>query len=82
MKQETKDLILLMIETWNKFHLGEKVEASFDESEFSPKHWSLEVAISGVVSPNFILFLLPTLVAQNCAWFIHAYGSNVIFHIQ
>lgn len=82
MKKETKDLLVSMIETWNKFNPQRSVGATFDDSEFSPKHWSLDIAFSGVVCSEFMAFLLPALIAQGCIWFISAFGSNVIFHIQ
>lgn len=71
-----------MVETWNKFHSQNRIDAHFDDSEFSPKHWSLEVSIKDIINPDFVAFLLPALIAQGCSWFIYAYGSNVIFHIQ
>lgn len=82
MKKETKDLLIGMVETWNKFNPSKSVDAHFDESEFSPKHWSLEIAIGGVISSEFMSFLLPALIAQGCIWFFSAFGSDVIFHIQ
>ena len=82
MKKETKDLLISMVETWNKFNPRGSVDAHFDESEFSPKHWSLDIAIGGVVPSDFMAFLLPALIAQDCSWFLSAYGSKVIFHIQ
>lgn len=82
MKKETKDLLISMVETWNKFNPSKSVDAHFDDSEFSPKHWSLEIAINGVVCSDFMAFLLPALIAQDCVWFFSAYGSQVIFHIQ
>lgn len=71
-----------MVETWNKFNPSKSVDAHFDESEFCPKQWSLEIAISGVVCSEFMNFLEPALFANNCMWFFSAYGSQVIFHIQ
>lgn len=82
MKKETKDLLISMVETWNKFNPSRSVDAHFEDSEFSPKHWSLDIAFGGVVGSEFMAFLLPALIAQNCIWFISAYGSQVIFHIQ
>lgn len=81
MKKETKDLIISMIETWNMFNSQNRVDVHFDDSEFSPKRWSLDVSIKDVIKPDFVAFLLPALVAQECSWIIYAYGSNVIFHI-
>lgn len=71
-----------MVETWNKFNPQRSVDADFDDSEFSPKHWSLDIDIRGVVSSDFMAFLLPALVAQDCHWFLSAYGSEIRFHIQ
>ena len=82
MKKETKDLLVTMVQTWNQFNPQKAVRAHFDDSEFSPKHWSLDMAIEGVVSSDFMAFLLPALIAQDCVWFFSAYGSEVIFHIQ
>lgn len=82
MKKETKDLLVNMVETWNKFNPSQSVDAHFDDSEFCPKHWSLDIAIEGVVCSSFLAFLLPALIAQGCQWFLSAYSSQVIFHIQ
>ena len=82
MKKETKDLVVTMVETWNKFNPSGWVDAQFDDSECSPKQWSLDLALGGVMSSEFMAFLLPALIAQDCHWFLSAYGSEVIFHIQ
>lgn len=82
MTKETKDLIITMIQSWNQFNPRKAVKVHFDDSEFSPKHWSLDMAIEGVISSKFMSFLLPALIAHNCHWFLSAYGSEVIFHIQ
>lgn len=82
MKKETKDLITSMIKSWNQFNPQKSVDVHFDESEFSPKHWALEVAIGGVVCADFMAFLLPALQAQNCLWFFSGINNHVVFHIQ
>lgn len=82
MKKETKDLLINMVETWNKFNLRKSVEAHFDESEFCPKNWALDIAIEGVISSDFMMFIQPVLIVQDCQWFFSAYGSQVNFHIQ
>lgn len=82
MKKETKDLLVSMVETWNKFNPKRSVDARLDESEFSPKHWSLDIRIGGVIPSDFMAFILPALIAQDCLWFISGLDSDVIFHIQ
>lgn len=71
-----------MVETWNKFNPKSYLDAHFDDSEFSPKHWSLDIAFGGVVPSTFMAFLLPALIAQDCLWFVSGCGSKVVFHIQ
>lgn len=82
MKKETKDLLICMVETWNKFNQSKSVDAHFDELEFSPKQWSLDLAIVGVVNSDFMNFLLPAIYAHDCIWFMNACGDNLILHIQ
>lgn len=82
MKKETKDLIITMIQSWNQFNPQKAVKVHFDDSEFSPKHWSLDMAIEGIVCSDFLAFLLPALVAQNCIWFVSGLNQRIIFHIQ
>lgn len=82
MKKETKDLLVNMVEGWNKFNPQKAVMAHFDDNEFSPKCWSLDVAMEDVVDSDFIVFLLPVIQVKNCIWFLHAYNNKVILHIQ
>lgn len=82
MKKETKDLLVSMVKSWNTFNPQKAVDAHFDESEFSPKHWSIDMAIEGVVCSDFMAFFLPALQAQDCVWFFSGYSHQVIFHIQ
>lgn len=82
MKKETKDLLITMVESWNKFNPRRSVDVDLDDSEFSPKHWSLDMSFGGVVSSDFIAFLLPALIAQDCIWFVSGLGNRVILHIQ
>lgn len=82
MKQETKDLLVKMIESWNQFNPQKYVSASFDVDEIDKGCWALDVAIRGVVDSDFIAFLLPALQSFGCSWFFHAINDNVIFHIQ
>ena len=82
MKQETKDLLVNMINAWNQFNPQKRVDAHIDDSEFSPEHWSLDIAISGVICSDFYAFLVPALQVNQCYWFLHGLGDNVCFHIQ
>lgn len=82
MEKVTKDLLENMIQTWSKFNPQKAVIAHFDENEFSPEHWALDVAFEEVVNPEFLSFFLPALQVGNCIWFVHAYNDKVIFHIQ
>lgn len=82
MKLETKDLIMQMVTTWNQFNCAKRVDVEFDESEFSKGHWAINLELKGVVNSDFVMFLLPTLVCQNCIWFLSECGGRVVFHIQ
>lgn len=82
MKKETKELLIKMVNTWNQFNLVKKVDAEFDESEFAPGLWSIDLEIKGVVNSDFVMFLLPALVCQDCHWFLSECGGRVSFHIQ
>lgn len=82
MNKETKDLVIKMVNTWNQFNLSKKVDAEFDDSEFSPSNWSLDIDIKGVVNSDFVMFLLPALVCHNCHWFLSECSGRVSFHIQ
>lgn len=75
-------MLVKMVETWNQFNLAKKVDVEFDDSEFSPGHWSVDLDIKGVVNSDFVMFLLPTLVCQGCHWFISECSGRVSFHIQ
>ena len=75
-------MLVKMVESWNTFNLSKSVKVNFEESEFSPKNWSLELSISGVVCSEFVAFLLPALQVHRCIWFLSGYNDNVIFHIQ
>lgn len=82
MKKETKELLVKMVHTWNQFNLVKKVDAEIEESEFQKGCWSIDLAIRGVVNPEFVMFLLPTLVCQECYWFLGDSNGRVFFHIQ
>lgn len=82
MKKETKEMLVNMINAWNMYNPQKSVDAHFDDSEFSPNHWSLDVAFSHVICSDFIAFLLPALQVNNCVWFMHGSNDNVCFHIQ
>lgn len=82
MKKETKELIVKMVKTWNQFNCSKTVDVEIEEDEFSKGHWSLSLRIRGVVNSDFVMFLLPSLVCQECHWFIHECGGRVVFNIQ
>lgn len=82
MKKETKELLVKMVHTWNQFNLVKKVDAEIEELEFSKGNWSIDLAVRGVVNPDFVMFLLPTLVCQDCIWFLSDNDGRVAFHIQ
>lgn len=82
MKKETKDVLVKMVDTWNQFNLSKKVDAEIGESEFSRGRWALTIRLRGVVNSDFLMFLLPSLVCQDCTWFIHECEGRVVFYIQ
>ena len=82
MVNETKDLLILMVTTWNQFNVNKKVDAEIERNEFSPGHWAIDLSISGVVHPEFVLYLLPAIIARNCIWFLSGSNDHVVFHIQ
>lgn len=82
MKKETKEMLVMMLKSWNQFNAAKAVVFEFEESEFSRSHWSLELKFSGVVPSDFIGFFLPALAAHNCIWFMSAVSNQVYFHIQ
>lgn len=82
MKKETKEMLVIMLKSWNQFNAAKAVVFEFEESEFSRGHWSLELKFSGVVPSDFIGFLLPALAAHGCIWFMSAVSNQVYFHIQ
>lgn len=82
MNKETKILLVTMVSTWNQFNTSKRVDVEFDENEFSKGHWSLAVRIRGVVNAEFVSFLLPAMVSNNCIWFIAECAGRVVFHIQ
>lgn len=82
MKLETKNLLVTMVSTWNQVNVSKKVDVEFDEDEFSKGHWSLVVIIRGVVNAEFVSFLLPAMISNNCHWFISEYDGRVAFYIQ
>lgn len=82
MKKEVKELLVNMVNTWNVFNPQKAVNVHFDDNEFNPKCWALDVALEGVVGSDFIGFLLPAIQANNCIWFLNAYNNKVILHIQ
>lgn len=82
MKKETKEMLVLMLKSWNQFNAGKAVVFEFEDSEFTRGHWSLELKLSGVVPSDFIGFFLPALAANNCTWFMSAINHQVYFHIQ
>ena len=82
MKKETKDLLVTMVQTWNQFNPQKAVKAHFDDDEFEPSHWALDVAIENIVTSDFLGFLLPALQAYKLIWFLNGCGNKVIFHIQ
>ena len=75
-------MLVKMVNAWNQFNPQKSVDVEFEESEFSPKNWSLDVSIKGVVSSDFMAFLLPALQAHGCYWFFSGYSDRVSFHIQ
>lgn len=70
MKKETKEMLVLMLKSWNQFNVVKAIMFDFEESEFSRGHWALELKFSGVVPSDFIVFFLPALAAHNCTWFM------------
>lgn len=82
MKKETKEMLVLMLKSWNQFNASKAVVFEFEDSEFTRGHWSLELKLSGVVPSDFIGFFLPALAANNCTWFMSAINHQVYFHIQ
>lgn len=82
MKKETKDLVVKMVTTWNQFNCSKRVDADIDESEFAKGHWSVKLCMRGVVNSDFVMFLLPSLVCQECIWFIGECDGRVVFYIQ
>lgn len=82
MKKETKEMLVLMLKSWNQFNAGKAIVFEFEDSEFTRGHWSLELKLSGVVPSDFIGFFLPALAANNCTWFMSAINHQVYFHIQ
>lgn len=82
MKKETKEMLVLMLKSWNQFNAAKAVVFEFEDSEFTRGHWSLELKFSGVVSSDFIGFFLPALAANKCTWFMSAINHQVYFHIQ
>lgn len=82
MKKETKDLLVSMIESWNKFNPQKAVDAYFSNDEFKPLWGSIEIAFDSVAGSDFIGFILPVIMTHKCIWFMNACGSRLIFHIQ
>lgn len=82
MEKETKDLLVLMVNTWNQFNINKKVDAEIDAREFSVGCWSIDISICGVVNSDFVLYLLPAIIARNCIWFLGGTDERVVFHIQ
>lgn len=82
MKNETKDLLILMVTTWNQFNIYKKVDAEIERNEFSPGNWSIDISISGAVPHEFVLYLLPAIIARNCIWYLYGSNDRVVFHIQ
>lgn len=82
MKKETKVLVIKMVNAWNQFNPQKSVDTEFEENEFNKGSWSLNIKFSGIVLSDFIAFLLPALMANNCIWFISAIDDKVILHIQ
>lgn len=82
MKKETKILLVSMVSTWNQFHVSKRVDAEFEEDEFQKGHWSLEVRIRGVVNAEFVSFILPAIISNNCHWFLAECAGRVVFYIQ
>ena len=82
MKKETKEMLVLMLKSWNQFNASKAVVFEFEDSEFTRGHWSLELKLSGVVPSDFIGFFLPALAANNCTWFMSAINHQVYLHIQ
>lgn len=75
-------MVVMMVNTWNQFHLSKRVDSEIEELEFSKGCWSIDLRIKGVVESEFVLFLLPALVCQGCIWFLMDNDGRVTFHIQ
>lgn len=71
-----------MVSAWFLYQPAERVEYEVESDEFSRGHWSLDLKIKGVVSPEFLAFLIPALRANECHWFMSAINSYVVIHIQ
>lgn len=82
MNLETKNLLVKMVETWNSFHLSHRVDAEFEEDEFSKGKWAIAILLRGVVDAEFMYFLLPALSCNNCLWFLSEADGRIYFHIQ
>ena len=82
MEKCVKDLFISMVKTWNQFNPQKSVNAEFEENEFNKGKWSLNISLAGVVGSDFIAFLLPSLMAYNCIWFLSGFDDKVVFHIQ
>ena len=82
MKIETKDLLILMVTTWNQFNVKKQVESEIDTREFSTGQWSVDLSIRGVVNSEFVLYLLPAVITHNCIWFMSGSDDCLVIHIQ
>ena len=75
-------MIVGMVNTWSLYHPSQRVEFECDVEEFNPGHWSVDLRCKGVVSPDFVAFIVPALSAYDCIWFLSAVNSYLLFHIQ
>lgn len=82
MEKCVKDLFISMVKTWNQFNPQKSVNAEFEENEFNKGKWSLNIILAGVVCSDFVAFLLPSLMAYNCIWFMSGRDNTINLHIQ
>lgn len=82
MEKRVKDLFISMVKAWNQFNPQKSVNAEFEENEFNKGQWSLNIILVGMVVSDFLAFLLPSLVAYNCIWYMGAHNDKIIVHIQ
>lgn len=82
MEKCVKDLFISMVKTWNQFNPQKSVNAEFEENEFNKGKWSLNIILAGMVGSDFIAFLLPSLMAYNCIWYMGGVNNTISLHIQ